>query len=140
MNHELQALEQNGTWEITDLSHGKKPIGCKQLFKLKYKADGSIEKHKARHVIQRCRQTKGTDYEETFAPIAKMTTIRAILVVAAIKDQNVYQMNVSNAFLHGDLYEEVYMSILKSYCGQGKRASATSSLYTRTKCANFKKS
>jgi len=68
---ELQAFERNGTWILTELPTGKKSIGCKWLFKTKYRSNGTIERHKARLVIQGCRLQKGINYEETFAPVAK---------------------------------------------------------------------
>lgn len=99
---------------------GKRAIGCKWLYETKYRSDGSIDRHKARLVIQGCRQQKGIDCEETFAPIAKMTTVRAVLAIATMKDWNVYQMDVTNAFLHGDLEEEVYMQLPKGYVKKGE--------------------
>jgi len=120
MNVELQALEQNGTWELTQLPPGKKAIGCKWLFKTKYRSDGTIDRHKARLVIQGFSQKKGIDYKETFAPVAKMTTVRTILAVAAMKHWITCQMDVTNAFLHGDLEEDVYMKLPKGYKGKGE--------------------
>ena len=84
VNIELQALEKNETWTLTSLPKEKGAIGCKRLFKTKYRSNGSIERYKARLVIQGCRQQKGIDYEETFAPVAKMTTVRSVLAVAAM--------------------------------------------------------
>ena len=111
MNLELQALENNHTWVITPLPPGKKAIGCKWIYRTKYKSDGSLDKYKARLVAQGYSQQFGIDYDETFAPVAKMTTVRALLAVAAVKKWYVHQMDVSNAFLHGDLQEEVYMML-----------------------------
>jgi len=120
MNIELQALERNETWELTSLPPGKKPIGCKWLFKTKYRSDGTIDRHKARLVIQGFSQQKGIDYEETFAPVAKMATVRTILAVTAMKQWFTCHMDVTNAFLHGDLDEEVYMKLPKGYRGKGE--------------------
>ena len=133
MNVELQALEMNGTWSLTKLPVGKKAIGCKWLFKTKYRSDGTIERHKARLVIQGCRQQKGIDYEETFAPVAKMTIVRSVLAVASIQGWQVWQMDVTNAFLHGDLEEDVYMKLPQGYRGQGEPILCSStSKSTRT--------
>ena len=74
-----------------------------------------MNKFKARLVIQGCRQKQGVDYQETFAPVAKMTTVRALLAIAAAKGWTLYQMDVSNAFLPGDFYEEVYMQLSQGY-------------------------
>jgi len=120
MNTELQALERNGTWSLAKLPKGKRAIGCKWLYKTKYHPDGSIERHKARLVIQGYKQKKGIDYEETFAPVAKMTTVRSVLAVAAIKGWHLYQMDVTNAFLHGELDEEIYMKLPQGYKGDGE--------------------
>ena len=111
MKEEIQALEDNGTWTTEDLPLGKKAIGCKWIYKIKYNSDGSIERHKARLVIHGNRQVEGVDYNETFAPTAKMVTVRTFLAIAAAKNFQLHQMDVRNAFLHGDLEEEVYMKL-----------------------------
>ena len=132
MNEELQALEYNNTWAITTLPPGKKSIGCKWLFKTKYNPDGSIERYKSRLVILGCKQVYGVDYSETFAPVAKLTTLRALLAVTAIQEWHTVQMDVSNAFLNGDLEEQVYMKFPPGYTGLGSRITATSSVHAMT--------
>lgn len=121
MNVELEALEKNETWEVTELPSNRKAIGCKWIYKTKFKADGSIDKYKARLVILGYKQTYGIDYMETFAPVAKMATVRALLAVAAMKEWHVHQLDVSNAFLNGDLEETVYMLMPQGYTGYGSR-------------------
>jgi len=109
MAEELAALQRTGTWEVVPLPAHDVPITCKWVYKIKTKADGSIERYKARLVARGFQQSYGRDYEETFAPVAHMTTIRAFIVVASNRSWTISQMDAKNAFLHGDLHEEVYM-------------------------------
>jgi hypothetical protein len=102
MAHEITALEQNHTWVVTTLLAGKHLIGCKWVYKIKYKADGSIERYKARLVAKGYTQSEGLDYHETFSPVAKMTTVRTLLAMVAAKHWFLHQLDVNNAFLHGD--------------------------------------
>ena len=111
VNEEIQALQKNDTWKITKLPQGKRPVGCKWVFNVKYKADGRIDRYKARLVAKGFTQTYGIDFQETFAPVAKLNTIRVLLSLAANLDWNLHQLDVKNAFLNGDLEEEVYMEI-----------------------------
>ena len=128
IDSELKALDDNETWEVTTLPTGKTAIGSHWIFKTKLKADGSEERKKARLVVQGNRQQYGVDYQETFAPVAKMVTVRSLLAVAALKGWQTCQMDVSNAFLHGDLEEDVYMKLPLGYCGKGECARAESTL------------
>jgi len=111
MQTELQALEENHTWDIVPCPPTVKPIGSKWVFSVKLHSDGSLDRHKARLVALGNKQEYGVDYEETFAPVAKMTTVRTILAIAASQSWQLYQMDVKNTFLHGDLQEAIYMKL-----------------------------
>ncbi|KAH9717292.1 retrovirus-related pol polyprotein from transposon RE1 [Citrus sinensis] len=108
---EVTALEKNRTWVITDLPAGKRPVGCRWIFTIKHKADGSIERLKARLVAKGFTQSYGIDYQETFAPVVKLNTIRVLLSLATNFDWSLHQLDIKNAFLNGDLEEEVYIEV-----------------------------
>ncbi|KAJ4782637.1 Retroelement pol polyprotein-like [Rhynchospora pubera] len=131
MHAEIDALERNETWTIEDLPPKKKAIGCKWVYRIKYNSDGSIERYKARLVVMGNRQVEGIDFNETFAPVAKMTTVRTLLAVAVAKGWELHQMDVHNAFLHGDLNEEVYMHLPPGFASShpGKVCRLKKSLY-----------
>ncbi|KAJ9551549.1 LOW QUALITY PROTEIN: hypothetical protein OSB04_015594 [Centaurea solstitialis] len=110
MQEELQALAKAQTWDHVPLPPGKRPIGSKWVFMIKMKSDGSVDRYKARLVAKGFNQEHGIDYEETFAPVARVTSVRSLLAIAATKRWPFFQMDVKNAFLNGDLSEEVYMT------------------------------
>lgn len=132
MNQELTAVEGNKTWTVTTLPAGKKAIGCKCLYKTKYSPNGSIERYKSRLVVLGCKQVYSIDYSETFAPIAKLTTVCALLAIAAIREWHTLQMDVSNAFLNGELDEQVFMKFPPRYTGLGSRIKATPNVTATT--------
>ncbi len=118
MDEEIMALDANATWELVALLKFKKTIGCKWVYKIKHNADGSVSRYKARLVAKGYAQTSGIDYEETYSPITKMTTVRTIIAMAITKGWLLHQMDVNNVFLHGDLQEEVYMEQPPGYVDQ----------------------
>lgn len=115
MGKEVHAFEITNTWDVTTLPPGKKALGNKWLYTNKYNADGTLERPKARLVVLGNHQTEGEDYTETFAPVAKLATVRIILKLAATNGWLVDQMDVHNAFLHGDLEEEIYMKLPQGF-------------------------
>ena len=111
METELTALIQTGTWKIVDLPPNIKPIGCRWVYKIKHHADGSIERFKARLVAKVYNQIEGLDYFDTYSLVAKMTTVRLVIALASIHHWFIHQLDVNNAFLHGQLQEDVYMQL-----------------------------
>lgn len=110
MQEEYDALIKQHTWSLVPLPPDKNLVSCKWIFKLKRHADGTIARHKARLVARGFSQEYGVDYDETFSPVVRHTTVRLMLELAANFGWKLHQMDVKNAFLHGVLSEEVYMS------------------------------
>jgi len=111
MLSELESIAENNTWSIVPRPLGRSLIGCKWVFKRKLNADGSVERYKARLVAKGFSQQYGIDYEETYAPVAKFTSIRVLLSIGAVLDLEMHQMDVKCAFLNGRLEEEIYMAL-----------------------------
>ena len=109
MRAEYEALLRNQTWSLVDLPRDRRAIGCKWVFRVKENADGTLNKLKARLVAKGFHQTPGFDFSETFSPVVKPTTVRIILTLALAQGWRVAQLDVNNAFLNGELTEEVYM-------------------------------
>lgn len=109
VDEELTALDINKTWEVTSLPKGKTPIKSKWVFTVKHDGDGSADRYKARLVIKGCAQKYGIDYNETYAPVAKLATVRVFLCLANRLNLYIQQLDVKCAFLNGDLKEEIYM-------------------------------
>ena len=109
MSEEIATLERTGTWDLVPLPPQVTPITCNWVYKIKTRSDGSLEHYKARLVARGFLQEQGRDYDETFAPVAHMTTIRTLLTVVSVRQRFISQLDVKNAFLNGELREEVYM-------------------------------
>ena len=122
MRAEITVLEDNNTWFVVPLPPTKVPIGCKSVFRVKYKASGEVEIYKARLVAKGYNQQEGLDYTETLSPVAKMVTVRSVVALAASCGWFIFQMDVHNAFLQGDLPEEVYMQIPEGFANQGEKS------------------
>ncbi|KAL8100531.1 hypothetical protein AgCh_032693 [Apium graveolens] len=129
---EYNAFERNGTWVLTTLPLGKRTVGCKWIFSVKQKADRIVDRYKAPLVAKGFTQTYGIDYQETFAPVEKLNTIRVLLSLTVNKDRPLFQLDVKNAFLNGDLVEEVYMDIpcgFETEYTQGKVCKLRKTIY-----------
>ena len=121
MVDEMASLHKNEAWDLVELSAGRKPIGSKWVFKKKTNAEGKVEKYKARLVAKGYSQVPGIDFGDIFSPVAKVTSIRLLLSVAAAFDFEVEQMDVKTTFLHGDLEEEIYMKQPEGFAVKGKK-------------------
>ena len=120
MDEELKAMEDNNTWSLVPLPHGKHTIGCWWVYMIKYKYDGSIDRYKAQLVAKGYTQQARIDFLDTFSPIVKLTIVRVLLAITAIKGSSLLRMDVNNAFLNGDLLEEVYMGVPLGYSKKGE--------------------
>lgn len=130
MNNEINSLKENETWEMVNLPKGRKAIPCKWIYRIKTNPDGSIDKYKARLVVKGYSQKKGLDYSETFSPVVKISTIRAVISIAAEDNLSLSQFDVSTAFLYGSLKEEIYMKPPEGYSSNdGKVCKLKRSLY-----------
>ncbi|GJW86918.1 putative RNA-directed DNA polymerase [Tanacetum coccineum] len=103
MNQEMDALLRNDTWELVDLPEGRKAIGSKWIYKIKFRSSGEIDRYKARLVAHGFRQKERINYEETLSPVVKMVTVRCLLNIVVSMSWPVFQLDVNNAFLYSDL-------------------------------------
>jgi hypothetical protein len=110
MNTEFTALLHNGTWKLVPPKPNMNLVGCKWVFRIKRKADGSTERYKARLVAKGFHQQPDIDYGETFSPVIKPVTIRTVLSLVVASNWDIRQLDVTNAFLHGVISKDVYMT------------------------------
>ena len=109
MEAEMESIQANRTWELSALPAGHRAIGLKWVFKVKKDPEGNIVKHKARLVAKGYAQRQGVDFDEVFAPVARIETVRVLLALAAQGGWEVHHMDVKSAFLNGDLTETVFV-------------------------------
>ena len=120
MEIEIASIEKNHTWKLVDPPPNVKSIGVKWIFKVKRDASGKISKYKARLVAKGYVQRFGIDYEEVFAPVARLETIRLLIALAASHNWEIHHLDVKSAFLHGELKEEVYVDQPDGFIKKGK--------------------
>ncbi|CAB75469.1 copia-type reverse transcriptase-like protein [Arabidopsis thaliana] len=120
MDEEIKSIQKNDTWELTSLPNGHKAIGVKWVYKAKKNSKGEVERYKARLVAKGYSQRAGIDYDEIFAPVARLETVRLIISLAAQNKWKIHQMDVKSAFLNGDLEEEVYIEQPQGYIVKGE--------------------
>ncbi|RVX14359.1 Retrovirus-related Pol polyprotein from transposon TNT 1-94 [Vitis vinifera] len=120
MVDEMASLHSNGTWDLVVLPSGKSTVSCRWVYAIKVGPDGQVDRLKARLVAKGYTQVYGSDYGDTFSPVAKIASIRLLLSMAAMCSWPLYQLDIKNAFLHGDLAEEVYMEQPPGFVAQGE--------------------
>eukprot|EP00253_Pinus_taeda_P002810 PITA_02810 len=120
MNEEIESILRIDTWDLVQMPNNKTPIGCKWLFKPKMNADGSIEKLKARLVAKGYSQQEGIDFDDTFAPVAKLNRIKMLISLATKYNWELHQLDVKSAFLNGELKEEIYLVQPKGFVKKGQ--------------------
>ena len=119
MVEETVALHSTSTWDLVPLPTDKSPVGCLWVYTVKIGSDGQVGRLKARLVAKGYTQIYGSDYYDTFSSVAKMTSIRLLLLMATMSSWPLYQLDIKNALLHGDLVEEIYMEQLPGFVAHG---------------------
>ena len=109
MDKEMDSLSANKVWDLIELPKGRKAVGSKWVFRTKKDAHGEVERYKARLVAQGFSQKYGQDYDETFSPVARFESIRMVIALAVQFGLKLHQMDVTTAFLNGELKEDIYM-------------------------------
>ncbi|RWS21908.1 integrase core domain protein-like protein [Leptotrombidium deliense] len=130
MNDEMSSLAKNNTWKLVEKPKNINIINNRWVYKIKENTDGSVSRFKARLVAKGYTQKQGIDFNETFSPVVKMNSVRAILVIAASEDLEMIQFDVKTAFLYGDIKETLYMKQPDGFDdGSGKVCKLQKSLY-----------
>ena len=120
MDDEMNSMYMNGVWDLVELPHGCKLVGCKWVFKTKRDSRGKIERYKARLVVKGYSQKEAIDFKETFSPMSTKDSFRVIMAIVAHFDLELHQMDVKTTFLNGDLDEDVYMEQPTGFVEVGK--------------------
>ncbi|PHT77450.1 hypothetical protein T459_20972 [Capsicum annuum] len=120
MIKEMNALQTNNTWELVQLPKGKFTVGSRWIYTVKVGLDGTVDRLKARLVAKGYTQIYGLDYGDTFSPVAKIASVRLLISLAAMHHWPLHQLDIKNAFLHGELTKEVYMEQPPGFVGQGE--------------------
>ncbi|KAL4285133.1 hypothetical protein GQ457_16G021100 [Hibiscus cannabinus] len=128
---EISAIEKNGTWFLTNLPSGKHAIGVKWVYRTKFNPDGTIFKHKARLVVKGYAQIGGVDYGDTFAPFARLDTIKLLIAIAGQLGWNVFHLDVKSAFLNGELEEDKQQVVAQSTAEAEYIAAANQAIWLR---------
>ena len=132
MAEEMDALYSNDTWELVALPTGKSPVGYRWVYIVKVGPNGQIDRLKARLVAKGYTQQYGSDYYDTFSPVAKIASIHLLLSIAAMHSWPLFQLDIKNVFLHGDLAKEVYMEQPPGFVAQGE-----SGLVCKLRCSLY---
>ena len=120
MDKEMESLRKNDVWELVELPKDRKAVGSKWVFKLKTDTNGYVERHKARLVAQGFSQKRSLDYDETFSPVIRFESLRTVIALAVQNGLELYQMDITTAFLNGELHEEVYMRQPEGFVTKGQ--------------------
>ena len=120
MEREMNSLSKNDVWDLVELPKDRKPVGSKWVFKVKFDADRSVERYKARLVAQGYSQKPGLDYDKTFSPVVRFESLRTVIALALQNDLKLHQMDVTTAFLNGELEEDVYMCQPEGFVAPGR--------------------
>jgi hypothetical protein len=120
MQEEIDSIQENHTWELTELLRGCRAIGLKWVFKQKKDESGAVIKNKARLIAKGYVQQDGVDFDEIFAPVARMESVRLVLALAADEGWEVHHMDVKTTFLNGELAEEVYVQQPEGFVTAGE--------------------
>ena len=120
MVEKMAALQSSGTWDMVTLPASKTPIGCRWVYTVKIGPDGRVDRLKARLVAKGYTKVYGSDYYDTFSPIAKIASICLLLSIATMQSCPLYKLDIKNAFLHGDRAEEIYMEQPPGFFAQGE--------------------
>ena len=120
MEEEISAFLLNHTWELVSCPPGKRIVGYRWIYTMKAHLDGTVDRLKARLVAKGYTQIYGLDFSDTFSPIAKLTSMRILIALAATYQWSISQLDVTNVFLHGDLADKVYIEQPPGFVAQGE--------------------